>query len=277
MRKRFESQLHLGQTAIEHVTIPLKSRDELPPILAGLQWIFLTPEVNEEIFDLLEKQVCKGKQQTGRPGMDLWHILVLGVTRLGLDCDYDRLEHHANYDILLRQILGAPPLVDQGMSFHQKTLSQNVCHVDEELLLKLNAIVVRHGRKEFKKKEDEKIEAKTDSYVLETNVHFPTDINLLWDGSRKCIEQLSKLSDRLGISCWRKAKHWKKMIKGSMRRVGKINQGGGKNKEKRLREAVRDYLNKARELEKKVSANIDELAPLLTNPVPSHPLPWKTG
>ena len=82
MRKRFESQLQLGQTAIEHVAIPLKSRDELPPILAGLQWIFLTPEVNEEIFDLLEKQVCKGKQQTGRPGMDLWHILVLGVTRL---------------------------------------------------------------------------------------------------------------------------------------------------------------------------------------------------
>src|SRR5438034_1144204 len=36
----------------------------------------------------------------------------------------------------------------------------------------------------FQKKESgpaEPIRAKTDSYVLETNVHFPTDLNLLWD------------------------------------------------------------------------------------------------
>src|SRR3954467_9963202 len=40
MRKRFEVQLALGKTPIEKVVLPLKSRDELPPILAGLQWIF---------------------------------------------------------------------------------------------------------------------------------------------------------------------------------------------------------------------------------------------
>ena len=96
MRKRFDCQLNLGQTPIERIEIPLKSRDELPPILAGLQWIFLTPEVKEEIFQVLEKKVQGDKQQTGRPGMELWHILVRGITRMGLDCDYDRLEHKAN-------------------------------------------------------------------------------------------------------------------------------------------------------------------------------------
>jgi IS5 family transposase len=152
MRKRFECQLQLGRTAIEKIQIPLKSRDELPPILAGLQWMFLTPEVNEAVFQLLEKKVQGNKQDTGRPGMDLWHILVLGVTRLGLDCDFDRLEHHANYDVLLREILGIPSLSEGGRSFHQKTLSQNVCMVDDELLTQINAIVVRFGRQEFKKK-----------------------------------------------------------------------------------------------------------------------------
>ena len=39
MRKRFEGQLVLGRTPIEKVILPLKSRDELPPILAGWQWI----------------------------------------------------------------------------------------------------------------------------------------------------------------------------------------------------------------------------------------------
>ncbi len=43
---------------------------------------------------------------SGCPGMSLWEILVLGVVRLTLDADYDRLEHIANYDSLVRPLLG---------------------------------------------------------------------------------------------------------------------------------------------------------------------------
>ncbi|MFT5405534.1 MAG: hypothetical protein ACI9DF_004384 [Verrucomicrobiales bacterium] len=68
------------QTPIESVSVPLNSRDELPPVLAGLQWVFKTPEINEQILALLERQIVGDKQETGRPGMDLWHILVLGHT-----------------------------------------------------------------------------------------------------------------------------------------------------------------------------------------------------
>jgi hypothetical protein len=100
--------LALGQTPIEKVLLPLKSRDELPPLLAGLQWIFQTPEVNAQIFALLEKKLLAGKKATGCPGLDLWQILVLGVVRLGLDCDDDRLEDLANHHGLIRQILGLP-------------------------------------------------------------------------------------------------------------------------------------------------------------------------
>ena len=46
MRKRFEIQLALGKTPIERVVLPVRSRDELPPVLAGLQWILQNPEVN---------------------------------------------------------------------------------------------------------------------------------------------------------------------------------------------------------------------------------------
>ena len=153
MRKRFEVQLALGKTPIERVAIPLRSRDELPPVLAGLQWIFVTPEVNSQIFDLLEDKVVGPKKPTGRPGLELWHILVLGIVRLALDCDYDRLEYLANYDSLLRQILGLNPVLgDQDKPFHYKTLSENVCHVDEELLQQINAVVAQAGRAVFKKK-----------------------------------------------------------------------------------------------------------------------------
>jgi len=109
MRNYFNVQLGPGQTAIEDVIIPVKSRDELPPALAGLQWIFINTQVRDEILKLIEEKVCGNKKQTGRPGMDLWQILVLGVVRLALDCDYDRLEYLVHYDVLLRQIMGLEP------------------------------------------------------------------------------------------------------------------------------------------------------------------------
>jgi IS5 family transposase len=262
MRKRFEAQLQFGLTPIEDVKIPEKSRDELPPVLASLQWIFITPEINEKIFELLEERVCGNKKETGRSGMDLWHILVLGVVRLALDCDYDRLEYLVNYDVLLRQIMGLEPVspLPFATGFHQKTISENVCHVDEELLGKINEIIVKSGRPLFfLKKEDEKIEAKADSYVLESNVHFPTDVNLLWDSCRKCIDIVNNLFKNSNLSGWRKAKDWRNKIKKLMHKCGKIKKAGGPNKEERLKKIVEEFLAKCYELEAKIFQSIEEL------------------
>ena len=154
MRPRLARQLDLGQTSIEEVPIPLKSREELPPVWRGLQWIFQPPAINEQVFQLLEQKVIGTKKATGRPGMDLWHVLVLVVVRLALDCDYDRLEYLVHHDTLLRRIMGVESRFsgEFGQGFHHKTLSENVCHVDEALLAELNAIVVKAGRAVLKKK-----------------------------------------------------------------------------------------------------------------------------
>ncbi|MBI4743375.1 MAG: ISNCY family transposase [Actinobacteria bacterium] len=259
MRKRFEEQIAFGQTPIESVVIPFKSRDELPPVLAALQWIYITPEINEQIFQLLEKKVIGNKKQTGRKGMELWHILVLGVVRLALDCDYDRLEYLVHYDKLMRQIMGLDSTFsgEFGKGFHQKTISENVCHVDEDLLQKINEIVVKAGRSLIKKKE--KILAKTDTYVLESNVHFPTDFNLLWDASRKCIRLLSQLCEVKDIEGWRKSKNWEQQIKGLMRMCGRANHSGGSKKKERIDELTTRYLEKAYQLEAKVYASVKTL------------------
>ncbi|MEJ7677037.1 MAG: hypothetical protein WKG06_04005 [Segetibacter sp.] len=50
MRQRFEQQMNLRTVAISDVKFPLKSRDELPPVLMALQYIFVTPELNEKVF-----------------------------------------------------------------------------------------------------------------------------------------------------------------------------------------------------------------------------------
>jgi len=260
MRERFRIQLELGQTAIDKVKIPKKSRDELPPVLAGLQWIYSNEEISEQIFKLLEEKVIGEKKKTGRPGMDLWHILVLGVVRLALDCDYDRLEYLAHYDKLMREIMGLETLGNEefGKGFHQKTIRDNVSHIDEKLLEKINKIIVKAGREEILKK-NEKIEAKADTYVVETNVHYPTDINLLWDAIRKCITLLVGLSKAVGIVGWRKSEYWLREIKGLMRLCGRINKSGGKNKEKRRKKIIKEYLERAYQLEEKIHESVKEL------------------
>ena len=270
MRQRFEVQLALGKTPIERVVLPLRSRDELPPVLAGLQWIFVTPEVNGQIFELLEKKVVGVKKATGRPGLDLWHILVLGIVRLALDCDYDRLEHLANYDSLLRQILGLNPVLgEQEKPFHYKTLSENVCHVDEELLQQINAVVAQAGRAVFKKKENapaEPLRVKADTYVLETNVHFPTDVNLLWDAQRKCADLLVPMAEAAQLTGWRKCRDWRRRLKGQMIGLTRLASSGGPNKEQRKREAAQQYVRDSYRFEEKVFATIQAL------PAPQDPL-----
>jgi len=256
MRKNFSLQYEIGVTPIEHIKIP-KTRDELPPVLEALQYIFKTPEVNKKVFEVLNSRI--NTLNIGRPGLSLWEILVLGVVRLTLDANYDRLEHIANFDKLVRGILGVEN--DFGYSkiktYPLQTLKDNVYLIDEETISKINDIVVEQGHY-LKKKEEEKLEIKVDSYVVESNVHFPTDINLLWDAARKCIDLAAKLSSLSADSGWRKHKDWSRRIKNSFIRLNRVAFRGGRNKEARKQDATIEYLSLAKKLNTKLENSKQE-------------------
>lgn len=266
MRQAFPNQPDLQITPIEKIRLPRKSRDELPSVLAGLQWIWMHPTLKAEIFALLEAKVMAGKKATGRTGMDLWQILVLGVVRLGLDADWDRLEHIANYDSLVRQMLGVPatPWGEEAKVFGHQTLRDNVALLDEAVLQQINGRITAAGREVFTKKDGAPLAAlavKVDTYVLESDVHFPTDLNLLWDAGRKCVDLIEKYRDQFGYALpgWRKAKEWRRQLKRCERLVSHIIHRGGPNKEARVKRAVRDYLTVGGELSAKVSASLIDL------------------
>ena len=42
------------------------------------------------------------------------------------------------------------------------------------------------------------LEVKVDTYVLEADVPFPTDLNLLWEAGRKGVDLIVKYRDQLG-------------------------------------------------------------------------------
>jgi len=262
MRHHFQVQPDLQITPIEKIRLPRKSRDELPPILAGLQWIWMHPTLKTELFTLLEAKILAGKKATGRPGLDLWQILVLGVVRLGLDADWDRMEHIANYDLLVRQMLGVPaaPWGDEAKVFAHQTLRDNVALLDEDLLQEINARVAAAGREVFAKKggaPGAALEVKVDSYVLETDVHFPTDLNLLWDAGRKCVDLVEGwLASGYALPGWRKFKSWRRQLKACERAASQVVHRGGPNKEARVKQAVRAYLAVGRALGAKVQPSL---------------------
>jgi hypothetical protein len=98
MRSNFQIQPQLNIVPIEKIQIPTNSRDQLAPTLLALQWIYSTPEISRQIFELLEAKILPGtSKDKGRPGLDLWQILVLGIVRNARNCDYDELEDLASH------------------------------------------------------------------------------------------------------------------------------------------------------------------------------------
>lgn len=253
MRQRFEQQINLRTVAISDVKFPLKSRDELPPVLMALQYIFTTAELNEKVFTLLEKKICGGKKKTGRKGMDLWHILVLAVVRHGCGTNWDTLETWSNHHELVRRVMGVHAtafIEDEKIEFAYQTILDNVSLIDEALLQEINLLVTDAGHKLLKKKDDEALRLKTDSYAAETNVHFPTDLNLLWDSLRKCLDMTEKLVEITEVKGWRKIKNIRKNLK-SLFRLTSRHVFKGKD-EHQKKQYVKQYLQQARLLEERV-------------------------
>ncbi len=260
MRKRFEVQYELGARPIEKVEIPSKSRDELPPVLRALQHLYTTPELNEKVFEILERRVLPDVDvTTGRPGMSLWEILVFATVRLARDINYDHLQHIANFDCLVRKLIGISDFGENLKQYSLQTLKDNVALLDEETLDEINALVVKTGHG-FRK--EEKVNVKIDTYVLESNVHFPTDLNLLWDAGRKSIDLISRIvkdADReicqgasaFGMTGWRKHADWGKRLKAACLQAAKRTAGAGLHTDAGIN-ATLDYLTLADALSLKI-------------------------
>lgn len=243
MRKRFEPQYSIGQKNIEDTVIDLKCRDAFPKLLLALKELFINPEYNEQVFMILEGKIQKGKAKTGRVGMELWQIFVLAQARLCLNASYDRLHDLANNHSALRQIMG----IETDPSFKKVTIGyqriiDNLNLLDDEALKKINEIIVKMGHQVFKKKETEALQLKTDSFVVESNVHFPTDYNLLWDSARKCTDVVGGFLEKYPkTKGWRKLAYWHRQLKNKEREISQSN----KKSEETRKTLVSGYLEKA--------------------------------
>jgi hypothetical protein len=257
MREIIKRQLELGEVDIGAIEISTKSRDDIPRLLRGLQYIYTTEAVRERVFEILAEVVPQRSEgdgpvstETGRPGMTQWQILVLGVLRLGLNADYDRIGELANEHRTVRQMLGHAEWSEDSQ-WHVQTLKDNLRLFTPEMLERINHVVVEAGHALVKKSPHEGLAVRCDSFVVETDVHFPTDINLLYDAVRKSIETCATLCQGQDLSDWRQSAHNIRCLKRAYRRVQQLKRSKSKDEDKRgarseqIKQAHREYLDLA--------------------------------
>ena len=180
MRKLRNRQLELGEIRIEDIKLNLKSRDGVPALLIGLQYLYSQKALRDRLFALMDECILPGiNRKVGRPGMAMWNIQVMGVVKQGLGCDFDWLHELVNEHKTLRKFLGH--ISEDDYLYHYQTLVDNVSLLNPKLLGKVNQLIVEAGHTIAGKKPGEPLRGRCDSFVAETNVHYLTDVNLLKD------------------------------------------------------------------------------------------------
>ena len=253
MREVHGRQFEFGQVPVEKIWIDPKSRDDIPAVLKGLQHIWSDEELRARLFALLDEHVLpETDREVGRPGMALWRILVLGVLKQGLGCDFDRLHDLANHHETVRAFLGHGDFADKTY-YEYQTVLDNVCLLTPELLSEVGRLVVESGHTVAKKKPGERLRGRCDSFVVETDVHYPTDVSLLWDALRCLLRETGRAAGRHAVGGWRQWRHLSKEV----RKL--FNQVRSTRRAKRHPERVEAYLARCRALVARTMETLDEL------------------
>ena len=91
-----------------------------------------------------------------------------------------------------------------------------------------------------------------DSFVVETDVHYPTDFNLLWDCVQVAVREVGRLSEARGITVWRQHQHLLSNFRKLFNRVSTARRWNSRH------DQVKKYLDYGREL-RRVSESVDRL------------------
>jgi hypothetical protein len=251
--------MSIGQIGIADIQIDVTSRDDIPVILLGLQHIYTTPPLRDAVFKILEevaptkidnKEAKVVSINKGRPGMDQWSILVLGTLRLGLNADYDRILELANQHKTLREMLGLG-CFDADKRYYLQTLKDNLKLFTPKVMARINVEVIQAGYRLLDLDVHAMIRCRCDSFVLKTDVHFPTDINLLYDAIRTLIHVCAKWHAQHVLPGWRNHKNNQRQFKRLYRKLQQLKHSTSKNevkkaaKELEIKQAYQDYIDLA--------------------------------
>lgn len=260
MRLAFQEQPRLDCPEVGRIELNLKCRDEIIPILRALQHVYQDKPLLRQLLTLVGKDVNGSSSgKLGREGLDYWSITVLAAVRLGCNFDYDKLQDLAENHRHLRLMMGIGDWEDK-VEFDWRRIRDNICLLRPETLTKINQVVVAAGHELA----PEAIQAvRGDSFVVETNIHYPTESNLIGDGLRKVVTLAAQLAKEHGLAGWRQHEHVLKNVKGLVRHIGRVSRAKGQGADRlkpwyaKLLALAEDVLERARQLLKDLTFRID--------------------
>jgi transposase, IS5 family len=231
---------------ISDVTLNLNCRDEIIPILRALQHLYGNAQLRRELLSLVGKDVNKStSHKRGRRGLNYWEVAVLAAVRLGCNLDYDKLQDLAENHRRLRQIMGIGDWQAEEVDFDWRRLEDNLIKLRPETLKKINDLIVRAGHA----LEPKAIESvRGDTFVVETNIHYPTESSLIGDGLRKVVTLAARLAAAQGLPGWRQHEHWLHKVKKQVRDIGRASRAKNQAGPARLQAGYKKLLPVADEL-----------------------------
>jgi len=260
VRLRYQEQPRLDCPEVGRVPLNLKCRDEIIPILQALQHVYEDVPSRRQLLDLVGKDVngnCNRK--LGRQGLDYWSITVLAAVRLGCNLDYDKLQDLAEQHRNLRLMMGIGDW-EEKVDFDWRRIRDNVCLLRPETVAKINQLIVAAGH-ELVPEAIEKVRG--DSFVVETNIHYPTESNLIGDGLRKVVYLATELAKKHGLLGWRQHEHLLKNVKDLVRKIGQTARAKGLGADRlkpgyqKLLALADDLMKRARQLLQGLAMQID--------------------
>jgi IS5 family transposase len=220
MRQHYQRQHRFDRTPIAELTLNYECRDEMIPVLAGLQHLYTCNSLRNKVVKLVAEDINEDtRRDVGRPGFDDWQIVVLAAVRLGCNYDYDKLQDQSENHFALRTVLGIGEW-NEGPSFSSRRIRDTLCQLESTTVAEINHAIVSHGQ-ELHGDAAECVRA--DSFVVETDIHYPTESSLIGDGMRKIIPLCVDLAAAIGQSGWRQGKHLLRRVKGHVRTISQIS------------------------------------------------------
>ena len=218
MRQSYKQQLTLTAITTNDIVGRHHSRDDIDKLTMGYNVILKKPTLRDAIIDVLASGLNLSAD-TGREGMDYWTMFVFGSARVALDMDYDRLQNLVNNHAALRKVVGHGDL-DGHQQYGLTTLKDNIRLITEDMLAQINTLIVKEGQAFVHPySQNTTHNCRADSYVAMTDVHFPTDISLLFDAVRKVIELVGQLCKANNIKGYRQYKQNRDKLKKLMHKA----------------------------------------------------------
>jgi hypothetical protein len=256
-------QERLDCLPVTEVKLNLNCRDEIIPILRALQHLYGDAELRQELVGLVGKDVNKtSSRKHGRRGLNYWEITVLAAVRLGCNLDYDKLQDLAENHRSLRLIMGIGDWQAEEVDFDWRRLEDNLIKLRPQTLKRINDLVVSAGH-ELEPKAIESVRG--DTFVVETNIHYPTESTLIGDGLRKVLPLAAELAAENELEGWRQHEHLLKNVRKLVRKIGRTARAKGQGAERlkpgyqKLLALAKDLLRRARQLLHAVAFPVEQL------------------